>query len=127
MSYYSLTAIVKDGPLTAPRWLHHVIKLCVQHLAPLVLLLVCGVRPTPAGVIAGPAIYGAILAKEQLRPSDPTRYTFRQHLTDWLTDGATSCVALAAGFLLDGARVGGLATLGACVLSWVVCHRGSRP
>lgn len=123
---YSLRAIVTDGVVTCPRWMHHLVKVMTS-LAAFVALLVVGVPPVRAGWVAGPVLYVCVWIKEQLTPTDLAKYTLWEHVADTLTDAACACVALAAGYKLERGWTAGLVVFAACVLAWAIGHRDARP
>lgn len=125
---YSLEQEVPDGPITAPRWLHHlVVKVCAQHAAPTLALTALTHRPVLSALIGGPGVWALITLKEFIKPSDPEPLTLWQHVADWLNDSALSLVPLVVQ-LIDTRQLLLAGLLAAYVAgAYVTCHRDARP
>lgn len=125
---YSLREVVKDGPITAPRWLHHLaVKLGAQHTAPAFLLWALTGRPMLAALVAGPGLYLVLFLRERIHPSDPQPLTLWQHVADTLTDGSIATMPVVGACFALHNWIGGALLLGACVASWFAGHADARP
>lgn len=122
----SLRALATDGVLTAPRWLHHVIKLMTS-LSVFVGLLVGGLRVLLAAYAASLGLFALVWLRERIWPTDPAPHSLWDHVADALTDGACACVTLAAGYALVGKWIAALILLGACVAAYMAGHEHARP
>lgn len=126
MTAYSLTQVVRDGPLTAPRWVHHLVKVATHAVATACAHLLGAPWIVAAG-LGGPGLFLLIVLHERIWPSDPQPLTAWQHVADWLNDGALACIPLAIVFALNDFCIAGTALGAVCFLLWLVCHSNSRP
>jgi hypothetical protein len=125
---YSLEQEVTDGPITAPRWLHHlVVKLCAQHSAPTFALWALTGRPLLAALIGGPSVWMLITIRERIWPTDPEPLTTWQHVADWMTDLSIATVPVAIAFVALGAWLAAALILAACIAGYLAGHRNARP
>jgi hypothetical protein len=123
---YSLRQIKTDGVLTAPRWMHHLIKIMTS-LSAFVGLLVVGLSVIVASLAASLGLFALVWVHERVRPSDVAPRSTWDHVADALTDGACACVTLAAGFALVDAWTTGLLIFVACAAAYGVGHEHARP
>jgi hypothetical protein len=123
---YSLRDVVTDGPLTAPRWLQHLVKVCVQHTTPAYILAAIFGHPIAIAIAVGPVAWLVFALRELVIPSDPQPLTFVQHLTDWLTDLSLATVPVVLALIPVGWPPAG-ALFGLIFTLYVLCHAGARP
>jgi hypothetical protein len=117
---------VQDGPLRAPRWLHHVVKL-MTHMSLAFVLLAAGLPMIIAAGVAGPGVYFLIVVKELVRPSDPARYSVWEHVADSMTDASLATLTLVAAVFSRHDWIGGSLLLGACIASYLAGRKDARP
>lgn len=127
--FYNPRAVVKDGPFTAERRFHHLLK------AVIALAIYAGARdalhltPIIAAVIASPAFMVIVTIKEWVWPSDVNEhsYPFSLRFDDFVTD--TSCtlpaVVLAALALKLWYVAAGVLVVG--FILYRVFRHGARP
>jgi hypothetical protein len=129
---YSLCEIKRDGPVRAPRWVHHLIKIATHALVAAglyaVLRLTTGHgHPIVSAVIGGPLLHLIFVAHEHFWPTDVQPLTAWQHWADWINDHALSDVPLAVILLVHGSTLIGGLLAGGIVGAWLACHRNARP
>jgi hypothetical protein len=124
---YSITEVVADGPITAPRWLHHVIKILTHIGAAFGLWVLFPHDAIWDAVIGGPVLWLDFAVNERLWPSDPEPLTAWQHIADWLNDSALSLVPLAGVVLAQRQLGAGVLLLGYIVITWLITHKDARP
>lgn len=129
---YSLTAVVRDGPLVAPRWVHHLVKIATAGLAAWVLHMVWSLiwhqsSALWATVLGGPVLWLVLAVHEHYRPSDPTPYTAWLHICDWLNDCALSTVPVVGALVLRHNNAAASVLFGGIVVAYLGCHRNARP
>lgn len=125
MSGYSWYQVVTDGPITAPRWVHHiVVKLSAQHAAPAFLLWILTGSPLLSSAIGGPGVYAFIVGRKLYHHATP-------NWPDWIHDAAFAFAVLAGGMIAqwrhDVRAFGGITLLLACVLTWRQLHHRAIP
>ncbi len=123
---YSLRDVVQDGSITAPRYIHHLIKIGTSCFAYVVLLLV-GMSVSWAAIFGGPALWLATRLKEMRWPTDPNPHTVSEHIGDALTDLTLTYPVLAVGLVAEGERGWAYTLLLLGLLAYLSAHRDARP
>jgi hypothetical protein len=126
VSTYSLRDVVNDGPVRAPRYVHHLIKLATHTALAFAAWCLSG-DPLFAAIVAGPVLWSIFVAHEWLWPSDLQPLTHWQHIADWMTDLSLASLPMTGAFLArhEWAAAGFVA--GVCVAGWKAGHKDARP
>lgn len=132
MNSYSLLDVVRDGPLVAPRWVHHLVKIATAVLAAWVLntgwsLIWHQSSALWATIWGGPVFWAALAVREHYFPTDPTHYTMWLHICDWVNDCALATVPVAAALLMRHDTMVASVLSGGIVVAYLGCHRNARP
>lgn len=126
---YSAREVVKDGPFTAARAWHHVLKALVA------LALYAGLRdglelrPWLAGLLASPVFLLLVTVKEWSWPSDPNEHAYSRwlRLSDFATDLACTSPALALGLRAAGQFPLAVVILGLGGILYLTFRHNARP
>jgi hypothetical protein len=126
MTGYSLRDVVNDGPVRAPRWIHHLIKLATHTSLTFALWCFAG-APLYSAIVAGPVLWLLFVVHERIWPTDRQPLTAWQHIADWMTDGAIATAPVAGAVIATGDWFGGLLLLAGCLCAWMAGHGDARP
>jgi hypothetical protein len=131
---YSLLQVRKDGILTAPRWVHHLVKIATHALVAFVLyegtrfVLTSGDgHALLAAILGGPVLHLLFVAHEHFWPTDPQPLTAWQHWADWINDSALSDVPLAVVLFHQHYQGAAILLAAGIVTAWLACHQDARP
>lgn len=123
---YSIFDVVKDGPLTAPRWVHHLVKVAVHTAATMILASISNYLLMSA-LLGGPGLCGLIALREHFWPTDRQPLTRWQHEADWGTDCALATVPLVIALAVMRHVPAAIGLGGIVAVVYFLCHPDARP
>lgn len=126
---YNPGEVVTDGPVTAPRYVHHCIKVLIAIAIYAALRDALHWKPWFAAVAASPFFMVVVTVHEWIAPSDPNEHTYSLELRvdDFMTD--LSCTVPAVALALFALHRWGWAifALWAAGAIYLVCRENARP